>query len=160
MSINLLASTPKSFSLQPADPANPTKQEQAVQEALAAIDAQWIKAGESATKALWRVITRTSDLQGIRDTIKGFGLPITILAAQDAHKTPKLDANGNPVLDVDGNPIMEVKVHDWTTKSTLLKYMSNITIIDPITGKPTGTKPPTDVSIATWGGHEPWVCFK
>ena len=160
MSLNLIVSSPKSFSLQPADPANPTAQERAVQEALAAFDAQWVHAGDSAMKSLWCVITRTSDLQGLRDTIKGFGLPITILAAQDAHKSPKLDANGNPVLDADGNVIMEVKVYDWTTKSTILNYMPDVPTIDPNTGDIIGYSPATTVTLPVWGGHENWSCFK
>jgi len=155
MNINLLVTTPLSFSV--ALPTNPTATEQAVHDALDSLGAEWVAAGESATRRLWCVITQSNDLPAMRAAIANFGLPMTVIAAQNAHKTPVLDANGAPVLDVDNNPMMELVVHDTTTKATLLNYMPDVVTFDPITMKETGRTPATAVSLPVWGGHEAWV---
>ena len=155
MNINLLVTTPLSFTV--ALPDKPTPTEQAIHDALDSLGAEWVVAGESATRRLWCVITQSSDLPAMRAAITQFGLPMTILAAQNSHRTPVLDVNGAPVLDADNNPVTEVVVHDPTTKATLLKYMPDVVTTDPITGKELSRTKATTVALPIWGGHEAWV---
>jgi len=154
MNINILVTTPLTFSL--ALPDKPTKREQAIHDVIQSLGAEWVPAGQSATRRLWCVITQTNDLTGLRSAITKYKLPITILMAQNAQETPKLDANGDPVLDVDGNQVMEVVVHDPTTKTVLLKYMPDEVVYDPKTGKELSRKKATTVSLPRWGGHAQW----
>jgi len=153
MNINLLVTTPLTFSL--VLPDKPTKKEKAIHDVIQSLGAEWVEAGQSATRKLWCVITQTNDMSGLRAAITKYKLPITILMAQNAHKTPKVDANGDPVLDADGNQVMALVVHDPTTKSVLLKYMPDIPILNK-KGVVTGTKAATQVTLPQWGGHEPW----
>ena len=155
MNINLLVSTPLAFTV--ALPENPTATEQEIHDALASLGAEWVVAGESATRRLWCVITRSNDLSAMRAAITQFGLPMTILAAQNAHRTPVVDADGMPVLDIDGNPTTEIVVHDSTTKATLLKYMPDVVTTDINTGAELSRTKATTVMLPAWGGHEPWV---
>jgi len=155
MNINLLVSTPLNFSV--ALPETPTDAAQAIHDALESLGAEWVAAGESTTRRLWCVITQSNDLPAMRSAITQFGLPMTILAAQNSHRTPVVDANGAPVLDADNNPVTELVVHDPTTKATLLKYMPDVVTIDPVTGNELSRTKATTVTLPTWGGHEAWI---
>jgi len=155
MNLDLIVTTPINFTV--ALPDNPTPTEQAIHDALASLGAEWVSAGESATRRLWCVITQSNDLPAMRAAITQFGLPITILMAQNAHRTPVVDANGAPVLDANDNPVTEIVVHDTTTKATLLKYMKDDITTDPATGKELSRTKATTVTLPVWGGHEAWV---
>jgi len=155
MNLNLLVTTPLNFSV--ALPETPTATDQAIHDALDSLGAEWVAAGESTTRRLWCVITQSNDLPFMRAAITQLSLPITILAAQNANRTPVTDANGAPVLDADNNPVTEIVVHDTTTKTTLLKYMKDVVTTDPVTGKELSRTKATTVTLPVWGGHEAWV---
>jgi len=155
MNINLLVTTPLNFTV--ALPETPTATEQSIHDALDSLGAEWVSAGESATRRLWCVITQSNDLPAMRTAITQLSLPITILAAQNSHRTPVVDANGAAVLDADNNPVTEIVVHDTTTKATLLKYMPDVVTTDPVTGTELSRTKATTVTLPTWGGHEAWV---
>jgi len=166
MNINLLVTTPLNFSIVPPVTIDPVTQEplpnppaeQAAYDAAMALGTEWEPVGDpSATRRLWAVIPQTSDLVVLRAAITKYSLPITILAAQNANRTPVVDANGAPVLDADNNPVTELVVHDPTTKATLLKYMPDVVTTDPVTGKELSRTKATTVTLPVWGGHEGWV---
>lgn len=138
--INFLVTAPKAFALTPTDPANPTQQEQVIMAAVEAIDAQWVEVGESATRCLWAVITRLTDPAQLDALITQYGLPLNVIAAQDAYANP-------PV------------VHNTTSKATLLNYMPPEPVIDSVTGNVTGTQPATQVRLPVWAGHVDWAVY-
>jgi len=153
MNLDLIVTTPLAFSL--TLPEKPTNKQQAIHDVIQGLGAEWVSAGQSSTRKLWCVITRTNDLSVLRAAITKYKLPITILAAQNAQKTAKV-VDDVPVLDADDNPVMEVVVHDPTTKKTLLKYMPDEVTTDIDTGKELSRKKATTVSLPVWGGHEQW----
>jgi len=152
MPINLLIVAPIDYSL--ALPEKPTKKQQAIHDAIQSIDGQWSLAGTDGTNNLFIVITRTSDLQGVRDLIKGYALPLTIKHAQDAQKSLVVDANG-PVLDKYGNEQHAVTIHKQATQTELLPFMAPVRTYDKA-GKMISAKPATVVNLPQYGGHEGW----
>ena len=151
--IDMIVSVPTGLSL--ALPDNPTPQQQAVHDAIQSIDGQWVYAGSTGTNDLFCVITRSDNLADIEALIAQYGLPITVLHAQDAHLSPKVDAQGNPVLDANGNQVMDVVIYRQAKTVDLLPYMPDVPLLDA-QGNVTGTQRPTTVSLPVWGGHEDW----
>ena len=151
--IDMIVTVPKGFSL--ALPNNPTPQQQAVHNAIQSIDGQWVYAGSTGTNDLFCVITRSDNLADIEALIVQYGLPITVLHAQNAHLSPQVDAQGNPVLDANGQQAMDVVVHRQAKAADLLHYMSDVPVLDA-QGNVIGTQRPTTVSLPVWGGHENW----
>jgi len=152
MSLNLIITTPTNFDL--SLPEKPTKQQQAVHDAIQSIDGQWSLAGTDGTSNLHIVITRSDDLQGLIDLIKGYGLPIVVKHAQDAQKSLVTDKDG-PVLDADGNRQYQVVVYKQATKAELLPFMAPVRTYDKA-GKMISEKPATVVNLPQYGGHEDW----
>jgi len=154
MSINLIITTPTNFDL--SLPKKPTKAQQAVQDAIQSLGVQWpdSSVGTDGTSKLYIVVTRTGDLQGLIDLIKGYGLPIVVKHAQDSQKSLVTNKDG-PILDAGGNMQYKVFVYKQATTAELLPFMAPVRTYDK-TGKMLSEKPATVVTLPQYGGHEAW----
>jgi len=150
MSLDLLVLTPEAF-----DPTQPL--ENNMKDVLEDLKANWQKVGSHAGTSLWCVSSALVQLAEVHNDISIFHLPLTIIAVQNAVRTPKVTATGIPVLGEKGVPLTELVVELTTTESELLPYMPAELKIDTKTGKVLGEKPATKVVLPILGGHEAWL---
>lgn len=145
--MDLIVSTPLSFSLTPPLDADGNPIASPAFDAAKAIGSEWVQVGQSTDEKLY-IVTCRSSLEDVESLILAYTLPITIRHAQSPAKTL--------VVDADGNQQFETVVYLHGVAADLLAFMPDVVVTDEA-GNELSRTPATEVFVGKYSGHEDWV---